>query len=202
VSGPCTPHDECCRHPGWSMTGPIGVLLGAIRPQRAQERSHGTDAPAAARWANTPDGPLLSQIGAGDVNALAQLYDRHATFCWAIARRLTADETLAAFAVEDAFLNVWRNPPMRSADRLGSQLAELTRDSLARRANTYLSTTPADESTPAAEVQTRCGFMPSKRSTLVRLPAGESNFQIDKTQPAGTLSEELPQKHLGAPDPG
>jgi hypothetical protein len=166
------------------MTSPIGVLLGAIRPQRAQERSVGTDASAAARWANTPDGPLLSQIGAGDVNALAQLYDRHATFCWAIARRLTTDETLAAFAVEDAFLNVWRNPPMRSADRLGSQLAELTRDSLTRRANTYLSTTPADE------------------STLVRLPAGESNFQIDKTQTAGPLSEELPQKQLGAPDSG
>jgi RNA polymerase sigma-70 factor (ECF subfamily) len=59
--------------------------------------SHGTDE------------ELMERMQAGDVAAFEVLYDRHCSRGLRVARGLTRDAELAAEAVQDAFLSIWRN---------------------------------------------------------------------------------------------
>jgi RNA polymerase sigma factor (sigma-70 family) len=56
------------------------------------------------------DGVLVSRLAAGDGEALAALYDRHGQSCYGLARKITANDTLAEDAVQEAFLGMWRTP--------------------------------------------------------------------------------------------
>jgi DNA-directed RNA polymerase specialized sigma24 family protein len=55
------------------------------------------------------DADLLAQIAAGDERALRELVDRHAARVLLRLRRRTPEEELAASAVQDTFVAVWRN---------------------------------------------------------------------------------------------
>lgn len=76
------------------------------------------------------DGPdelsvrLLGRIASGDRDAFRKLYDLHAPRLHAFALRITRQGPLAADAVHDAFLQVWRNADRFNADR-GSPTAWL-----------------------------------------------------------------------------
>ena len=52
---------------------------------------------------------LLGQVAAGDRVAFRRLYDLQAPRLYAVALRITRQGPLAADAVHDAFLQVWRN---------------------------------------------------------------------------------------------
>jgi RNA polymerase sigma-70 factor, ECF subfamily len=52
---------------------------------------------------------LIGRVAAGDRDAFRRLYDRHAARLNACALRITRQGPLAADAVHDAFLQVWRN---------------------------------------------------------------------------------------------
>lgn len=58
------------------------------------------------------DEELLAGLAAGRLEALDALYERYKTMAYGIARRITADDTLAEDVVQEAFLGAWR-----SADR-------------------------------------------------------------------------------------
>ncbi|MEV6924999.1 RNA polymerase sigma factor [Dactylosporangium sp. NPDC051485] len=55
------------------------------------------------------DADLLARVGAGDEGALRELIGRHSAWLLLRLRRRTPDEELAASAVQDTFVAVWRN---------------------------------------------------------------------------------------------
>lgn len=56
------------------------------------------------------DGALVDLLGEGDHEALAVLYQRHGSVCYRLARRVTASDTLAQDAVQEAFIGLWQEP--------------------------------------------------------------------------------------------
>lgn len=54
------------------------------------------------------DGELLRAIGDGDRDALHELHDRHAPWVMSRLRRRCADPDVAAEAVQDTFVAVWK----------------------------------------------------------------------------------------------
>jgi RNA polymerase sigma-70 factor (ECF subfamily) len=52
---------------------------------------------------------LLQRCAAGDRAAFRMLYDRHSPRLYAVALRITRRAPLAGDAVQDAFIQVWRN---------------------------------------------------------------------------------------------
>lgn len=55
------------------------------------------------------DRGVLERVGAGELDALEELYDRYKTMAYSIAYRITNDVPLAEDVVQDAFLGAWRN---------------------------------------------------------------------------------------------
>jgi RNA polymerase sigma-70 factor (ECF subfamily) len=56
------------------------------------------------------DAALVKLVGKGDADALAVLYQRFGAICYRMARRITANDTLAEDAVQETFLGLWRHP--------------------------------------------------------------------------------------------
>ncbi|MGO8992682.1 MAG: sigma-70 family RNA polymerase sigma factor [Polyangiaceae bacterium] len=61
---------------------------------------------SSASHAPPPDGELLRRIGAGDVAALGELYDRYGGVLFPIAARILRDRTEAEDVVHDVFVTV------------------------------------------------------------------------------------------------
>ncbi len=59
--------------------------------------------------AQPSDADLLAQVAAGDERALRELVGRHSAWLLLRLRRRTYDEELAASALQDTFVAVWRN---------------------------------------------------------------------------------------------
>jgi RNA polymerase sigma factor (sigma-70 family) len=74
------------------------------------------------------DAELAGLIAGGDADALAVLYERHGGVCYRLARQVTASDTLAEDAVQEAFLGLWRSPEAYAPGRgsLRSWLLGLT----------------------------------------------------------------------------
>ena len=56
------------------------------------------------------DVKLARAVAGGDEQALAVIYQRHADNCYALARRVLNDRTLAEEVVQELFLRLWRDP--------------------------------------------------------------------------------------------
>lgn len=56
------------------------------------------------------DDALLDLLARGEPGALGELYQRHGTACYRLARHITANTALAEDAVQEAFTGMWRNP--------------------------------------------------------------------------------------------
>ncbi len=52
---------------------------------------------------------IANRLSSGDECALAELYEAHGAVALGVARRVTRDESLAEDAVQEAFLDLWRN---------------------------------------------------------------------------------------------
>jgi RNA polymerase sigma factor (sigma-70 family) len=55
------------------------------------------------------DTALVAAVVAGDAAALEDLYSRYGRSCYALARRVVADEQLAQDVVQEVFLALWRD---------------------------------------------------------------------------------------------
>jgi RNA polymerase sigma factor (sigma-70 family) len=69
-----------------------------------------TDTTGGAAPDQPDDAALVERLASGDGEALAALYDRHGSVCYGLARKITANDTLAEDAVQEAFLGMWRTP--------------------------------------------------------------------------------------------
>jgi RNA polymerase sigma factor (sigma-70 family) len=63
------------------------------------------------------DHEVMRRIAGGNLDALAELYDRYGTMAYSIAYRITADAALAEDVVQDAMLGAWRNAARYSEAR-------------------------------------------------------------------------------------
>ncbi len=65
----------------------------------------------------TWDAQALALVAQGDADALTRLYDRYASFAFRAAMRVTGEAALAEDAVQEAFLEIWRNAPTYDRQR-------------------------------------------------------------------------------------
>ena len=63
------------------------------------------------------DATLVVAIGRWRQDALAEAYRRHAGAVFALARRVTSDQTLAEEVVQEVFLRIWNAPEKFDPDR-------------------------------------------------------------------------------------
>lgn len=63
------------------------------------------------------DRDILARLGAQDLAALEELYDRYRSMAYGLALRITGDPTAAEDVVQDAFLGVWRHADRYAAAR-------------------------------------------------------------------------------------
>lgn len=69
-----------------------------------------TDSAGEGRRGEPDDAALAGLVAVGDADALAALYERHGGVCYRLARQVTASDTLAEDAVQEAFLGLWGSP--------------------------------------------------------------------------------------------
>jgi RNA polymerase sigma factor (sigma-70 family) len=129
------------------------------------------------------DATLGALIGDRDSAAIDELYDRHGSACYGLARRVVADEQLAQDVVQDVFLAIWRGAATYDGSRgsLSTWLFALThhksvdavrrsqRHSGRRAPEDALSTEP--DPTPAVEEQAMASVRRDQvRAALAGLP--------------------------------
>jgi len=68
------------------------------------------ESPGSHNQGDQDDTLLVQLVTQRDSQALATLYRRHGPACYRMALRVTANETLAEDAVQEAFTGLWRDP--------------------------------------------------------------------------------------------
>ena len=94
---------------GLPTLSPMGASLSVARGLGARGIWGASLRMAETEAGDDPSAHLLDRIAAGDREAFRRLYDLHAPRLHAFALRITRQGPLAADAVHDAFLQVWRN---------------------------------------------------------------------------------------------
>ena len=127
------------------------------------------------------DAALVALVTEGDGAALESLYSRYGRACYALARRILADEQLAQDAVQEVFLTVWRDASRFDATRGGfsSWLLSMTHhkavDAVRREENQRKRRTTADvlEFRPSDDVAPEDEVWAMLRRDRVRLALEE-----------------------------
>jgi RNA polymerase sigma-70 factor (ECF subfamily) len=148
----------------------------------------------------------------GDQSAMAELYDRYSGIVYAVALRILGDTGAAEDALQEIFLQLWRNPGAFDAARgsLGAWLAVIARnraiDSLRRRRpetdieDVVLSVAPdlaseTDRSRAAEKVRSVLGAMAAPQRAVLEMAyfEGMSHSEIaTKTgEPLGTIKTRI-----------
>lgn len=102
----------------------VGRMTDAVVPSlwgNRERRALGQRAPGYARavadMTEALDGSLADAISAGQEEALAEVYRRHAPALFGLARRVVGDRTLAEEVVQEVFVHLWRTPGGFDPDR-------------------------------------------------------------------------------------
>jgi len=159
-----------------------------------------------------PDAMLVSAIGSGDEQAMAQLYERYSSIVYSVALRVLGDTAAAEDILQEVFMQLWRSPEVFDATRgsLPGWLAVITRnraiDSLRKRrpeadiTDVIVSIEPdlagAAQSTRALEkIRGTLGGMPASQRSALEMAffEGLTHTEIaEKTgEPLGTIKTRI-----------
>lgn len=73
--------------------------------------------PSTSRLAAADDGELASAIASRSEGALAEVYRRHSSSVYGLARRVIRNQTLAEDVVQEVFVRLWTNPEKYDPNR-------------------------------------------------------------------------------------
>ena len=161
------------------------------------------------------DRELARRFAAGDIRAIAEIYDRYSGSVYTVALSRLADRQLAQEAVQDVFVKAWRAAATFDPERpLSPWLYEIARRSaadIARRERRRPATTLLSAATPATDVVTfgdtweawevrrALTELPVDELELVRLThfIGLSQSQIAErlALPIGTVKSRMHRAH-------
>jgi RNA polymerase sigma-70 factor (ECF subfamily) len=79
-------------------------------PEADARGSRAWNARATRATHDADDAELVRAVAARDEQALAAIYHRHADTCYALARRVLNDRTLAEEVVQELFVRLWNEP--------------------------------------------------------------------------------------------
>ena len=98
------------------------------------------------------DGELLRLIEAGDLRAMAALYDRHAMTVYSVTLQLLCDSSLAEQMVSNIFIEIWCRTAnfMQFADSFSSSISRFT---LLRSSMTHLLGMHVDGAIPESNMK-------------------------------------------------
>jgi len=100
-------------------------VMSKFAPRR---RAQGLDFCEREWAAHMQDDVLMRRVTAGDHNAFAALYDRHAALVYGIARRMLSDTAQAEDVAQSVFLQLWVRPELYRGGNLGAWLARVARN--------------------------------------------------------------------------
>lgn len=63
------------------------------------------------------DSVLVARLAAGDELAVGELFDRHGSFAFGLARRVTRSQAIAEDVVQEVFTSLWTDPHRFDANR-------------------------------------------------------------------------------------
>lgn len=163
----------------------IPLLPEQIRPgprTRASEVTR-SDAPAPATPA---DADVVRRLVEGDRNALGELYRRYGRACYALARRICADDGLAEDVVQEVYLTLWRDPRRFDSSRGGFATWLLTLihhksvDAVRRESSIRRRTVPAPE---AGEDWSPTPMPGADHAAMTRVAAGQVRDALHRLPP-------------------
>lgn len=129
------------------------------------------------------DAELLAAVSRGDEAALRALFDRHSPWLLVRLRRRSSDPDLAAEAVQDTFLAVWRHPSgFRGDGEIGAWLWGIAIRQLVSRLRKRAAPLPVAE-------QLLSALSPTVRSAEDELLLAAEHGDVGRA--LGTLSPEL-----------
>jgi len=104
--------------PAWKLAWDLAPIRGAQGPDFCERE-----------WAaHMQDDVLMRRVRAGDHDAFAALYDRHAALVYGIARRMLSDSSQAEDVAQSVFLQIWVRPELYHGGNLAAWLARVARN--------------------------------------------------------------------------
>jgi RNA polymerase sigma-70 factor, ECF subfamily len=83
-------------------------MSDTVDPSETLHSIRGVPSNSSDLWSCNADGYLVHRLVGGDVDALEDLYDRHAQGLYALILRIIGDHDLAETILLDLFWDVWR----------------------------------------------------------------------------------------------
>jgi RNA polymerase sigma-70 factor (ECF subfamily) len=99
------------------------MLLTRARPspptqaRRPASPLHKAEQEDIARAVDSGDAVLVARLAAGDEEALAEVWQRHGSLVFGLARRLTGDSSTAEDVTQEVFVTLWQQPERFDARR-------------------------------------------------------------------------------------
>jgi RNA polymerase sigma-70 factor, ECF subfamily len=151
------------------------------------------------------DEALVGRVAAGDHDAFAALYDRHAALVYGVARRMLGDGPAAEDVTQSVFLQIWSRPQMFRGGNFAGWIARVTRNAcldIVRSAAVRLRDPELPDDDVVASSQTDEDVLSkisaaAVASALALLPA-EQRDPIERAYFEGLSYREVAEK-LGAP---
>lgn len=108
---------------------PAELRAGASPGRDAARRVPGAPLrPSESSGMAVGDAELVTRVAAGDHDAFASLYDRHAALVYGIARRILDNQQQAEDVAQSIFLQVWSRPQAFAGGNFAAWLARVARN--------------------------------------------------------------------------
>jgi RNA polymerase sigma-70 factor (ECF subfamily) len=182
---------------------PAAALGPQIVPRQRRRRED------MVRAVDSGDAVLVARLAAGDDEALAEVWQRHAPLVFGLARRLTGDSSTAEDVTQEVFVALWQQPERFDAQRgslrayLGVHAQRRAVDALRRegrrveREHRHHRLNPKAEASP--DDQTSCtALSETVRDAIGRLPA-EQREAVELAYYSGLTHREV-SVALGIPE--